>query len=172
MMRGAGVEKITSRIVKEGTNMFQDLLKPHVQLGTFLLRLGLAAIFIFHGYLKFAQGNGAHWHDRLTEASQLAVTWGELTCGASLLFGLLSRIAVIGIIIMQVGAIAIQTGQWDFINTDYIAANPGRIPTGAEYNFALITMCLAILVMGSGKVSLDYLIFGSRESNPSSGPRS
>jgi uncharacterized membrane protein YphA (DoxX/SURF4 family) len=144
--------------------MFQDLFKPHIHLGSFLIRLGLAGIFIFHGFLKLAQGGGAHWHLQLTEASQLAVTWGELICGFCLLFGLFSRVAVLPMIVIQVGAILFQTGHWDFINTDYITPNPSYAPTGYEYNFALIMMCMAVLAIGSGKVSLDYLLFGAKES--------
>ena len=148
--------------------MFRDLLKPHIHLGSFLLRLGLASIFIFHGFLKLANGSGANWHATLTETSQLCVTYGELICGGVLLFGLFSRVAVLGIIVIQVGAIVLQTGQWDFINTDYFPPNASFTPTGAEYNIALIIMCLAVLAIGSGKVSLDYLLFGTKdEAGPS-----
>src|SRR4051794_34091409 len=128
--------------------MFKDLCKSHVHLGSFVLRLGLAGIFIFHGYLKLQQRNGSGWHDHLTEASQLAVTWGELACGLALLLGVLSRLAVVGVIVIQVGAIILQTGQLDFIQTDLVYLNPAIVPTGFEYNFALITMCLAVLALG------------------------
>jgi uncharacterized membrane protein YphA (DoxX/SURF4 family) len=144
--------------------MLKDLLKPHVQLGSFLLRLGLAWICIFHGYLKLTAHDGTHWDDQLPEATQLAVSWGELVCGFALLFGLLSRVAAIGIIVIQVGAIVLQTAKWDFINTDYIKSYPYSSPTGAEYNFVLIMMCLALLALGSGKVSLDHLFCGRRQS--------
>jgi uncharacterized membrane protein YphA (DoxX/SURF4 family) len=146
--------------------MFRELLKPHIHLGTFLLRLGLAAIFIFHGFLKLAQGGGSNWHAQLDELTQIAVTWGELICGFLLLIGFVSRMAALGGTVIQVGAIVLQTGHWDFINTDYIPPNANLTPTGYEYNVALIVMCLAILAMGSGKVSLDYLFFGSREAPP------
>ena len=146
--------------------MLKDLFKPHIHLGSFLLRLGLACIFIFHGYLKVVQGNGAHWHPTLTEESQLAVAWGELVCGFSFLLGLLSRVAALGIVVIQVGAIAIETAKLDFINTDFVKAGLSHTPTGVEYNFALITMCLAVLAIGSGMVSLDHLLFGRRADTP------
>jgi putative oxidoreductase len=143
--------------------LWQDLFKPHVQLGSFLLRLGLAAIFIFHANIKLAQGGGRMWHDVLTPETQLAVAWGEMVCGVALLVGLLSRLAAIGLIVIMVGAIVLQTGKFDFIHVAYIRSNPANIPTGAEYNFALIIMCLAVLAQGSGMVSLDYLLFGRRK---------
>src|SRR5437667_214763 len=63
--------------------MFTDLLKPHVQLGSFLLRVGLSIIFLSHGYLKLAQNNGAGWSDDLPEATQLAVAWEETVSGVA-----------------------------------------------------------------------------------------
>ena len=137
--------------------MFKDLLKPHAQLGTFLLRLGLSAIFLYHGILKLNQKGGTDWHNELTEATQLAVAWGETVCGVAMLFGLLSRLAALGLIAVMVGAIFFQTGEFDFVFQGLVLqSKPGWAPVGYEYNFALIVMCLAVLAMGSGMVSLDY----------------
>jgi putative oxidoreductase len=144
-------------------DLLRDLPKSHVHLGAFLLRLGLAAIFIFHGYLKLVQENGANWHEELSVGTQVAVAWGEFGGGLALLFGLFSRLVAIGFTIIQIGAITLHTGQYDFINIGYRKGNPSAIPTGSEYNFALIVMCLAVVAIGSGKVSLDYLLFGRRE---------
>lgn len=143
--------------------MFRDLFKPHIHLASFVLRLGLAIIMIYHGCLKMALDNGASWHEWLNEGLQLAVTWGELICGGALFLGLLSRLAVVGVVVIQIGAIYLQTARWDFVNTDNIPAHREWAPTGYEYNVALIVMCLTILALGSGKVSLDYLFFGSKE---------
>ena len=41
-----------------------------------------------------------------------------------------------------------------------------RIPTGSEYNFALMVMCAAIVLLGSGLVSVDYLLFRRRRVDP------
>src|SRR5205823_3133809 len=93
-----------------------ELCLPHVQLGSFLLRLGLAFIFIFHGYLKLVVKEGAGWSDTLPETTQRAVAWAEVVCGGALLVGLLSRLASIGLIVIMVGAISLSTGKFDFIN--------------------------------------------------------
>ena len=139
----------------------RELFLQHTHLGSFLLRVGLAIIFVYHGYLKLAQSGGHRWHDNLPEAEQLAVAWGEFLCGLALLFGLLSRLAAVGLIVIMVGAIMLQTGRFDFIYIEtYGINNPGKLPTGTEYNFAIITMCLGVVALGSGKVSLDHLIFG------------
>ena len=144
----------------------QDLRKPHVHLSSFLLRLGLAAIFIFHGYLKLAVDGGRAWSDVLTEETQMTVAWSETICGIALLLGLFSRLAALGLAVIMVGAILFETGKLDFIHLAYIKQNPANVPLGAEYNFALIIMCLAVMAMGSGMVSLDYLFFGRRKTDP------
>jgi uncharacterized membrane protein YphA (DoxX/SURF4 family) len=139
--------------------LWSDLPKQHVHLASFVLRLGLGAIFIFHGLLKLSQDYGAHWSDRLPAAQQIAVAWGETICGFALFLGLLSRLAAVGPTIIMIGAIVLQTDRYHFINIEYNPNDPTRIPTGWEYNFALIVMCLTVIALGSGKVSLDYLIF-------------
>lgn len=139
--------------------IWSDLPKQHAHLGSFLLRVGLAVIFIFHGYLKLIQEGGRAWTDTLDGDVQVAVAWGEMLCGVALLVGLLSRLAAVGLVVIMVGAIVVQTGRFDFIYVgEYHRANPSRIPTGAEYNFALIVMCLAVVAIGSGVFSADYFI--------------
>jgi uncharacterized membrane protein YphA (DoxX/SURF4 family) len=140
--------------------IWHDLFKSHVHLGSFLLRLGLAMIFMFHGYLKLSQGGGRQWSDILTEGTQVTVAWGETITGFALLFGLFSRLAAIVLVVIMIGAIQMQTGDFGFIYLAYNRPNPAKLPTGWEYNFALIIMSLAVLALGSGKVSLDYLFFG------------
>jgi uncharacterized membrane protein YphA (DoxX/SURF4 family) len=145
--------------------LVSDLPKSHVHLGSFLLRLGLAAIFIFHGYLKLVQDGGRAWSSSLDADTQMAVAWGETLCGCALLLGFLSRLAAIGLVVIMVGAISLKTGKYDFIYIGLRHANDeGGIPTGAEYNFALIVMCLAVVAIGSGKVAIDHCIFGRRRS--------
>ena len=142
--------------------MLRDLLKPHAQLGSFLLRLGLSAIFIYHGILKLNQEGGAGWHNTLTEETQMAVAWGETACGIAMLLGLLSRVAALGLMGIMFGAIFFQTGRFDFVFQEVVLHNkPGWVPIGYEYNVALIVMCLAVLAMGSGMVSLDHLLYRS-----------
>jgi uncharacterized membrane protein YphA (DoxX/SURF4 family) len=138
------------------------LCKPHANLASLVLRWGLAAIFISHGYLKLAVDWGQVWDKQLTEATQMAVAWGELVCGIALLLGFLSRLAAIGIIVMQVGAMMLYTSRYDFIHIEFNRADPYRIPTGTEYNFAVIVMCVAVVLLGSGLVSVDNCLFRPR----------
>ena len=184
--------------------------RVHYTLAPLVLRLALAAIFIYHGSQKvFGPGTelGANWvpaqwglqsavpagvltqidqvqDSRLTEeakglfkavlaasyvreappvpsslnwhAAQYAVAWGELLGGVALLVGILTRVAALGLIVIQAGAIWAVTGLQGFS-----VARGG----GYEYNLALIAMCLALVVMGGGTWAVDRL-FRRRTVNP------
>jgi uncharacterized membrane protein YphA (DoxX/SURF4 family) len=172
--------------------------RVHYTLAPLVLRLALAAIFIYHGNQKVFGPNtdlGASWAEaargrqntiprdlleRLNRvrvsneeakkevesglaktyteeapplpatlnwaAAQYAVAWGELLGGIALLLGLLTRVAALGLIIIQVGAIATVTAGKGF------SVNAGG---GYEYNIALIAMCLALVIMGGGTWAVD-----------------
>src|SRR5262249_16645109 len=111
---------------------FDDLPKPHVHLGTFLVRLGLPTIFIINPVLKLAiNGDGRGWsHDLLPDATEMAVAWGETIGGFAMLVGFMSRIAAVGLIIIQVGAILLVTGKFDFKHIEFNANDPFRVVTG------------------------------------------
>src|SRR5947209_6294919 len=76
--------------------LWQELHLPHIHLASFLLRLGLGAIFFFHGYLKVYVKEGAGWSNNLPAATERGVAWGETVGGACMLVGLLSRLAAGG----------------------------------------------------------------------------
>lgn len=112
-----------------------------------LLRVGLAVIFIFHGWDKVGgQGHewGANWNPGLPHYQQVMVAWGELIGGAALALGFLSRLAALGLAIIMAGAIYTVHGQHGF-----------SYPMGYEYNFALLTLCLALIVGGPGNLAID-----------------
>jgi uncharacterized membrane protein YphA (DoxX/SURF4 family) len=198
--------------------MFSVLFKE--TLAPLLLRLALAAIFIYHGWQKIdGHGWGASWaddawaeqqkipdhvkekvepaliaekrllvqgspakdvvsedfHKRLehlpsetlslisyeyaksvsekpaalsNNIAQLAVAWGELAGGIALALGLLSRVAALGLIVIQVGAVMTVTYEEGF-------SMAGGL--GYEYNIAIIAMCAALVFWGGGRLSVDHL---------------
>jgi uncharacterized membrane protein YphA (DoxX/SURF4 family) len=89
----------------------------------------------------------------LVYSVQLLVAWGELVGGIALLLGLLTRLAALGLIVIQVGAISTVTWEQGF------SAAGGA---GYEYNLALIAMCLAVLAVGAGAWSLDGRLWRRR----------
>jgi putative oxidoreductase len=128
-----------------------------------ILRLSLGVIFIYHGLEKITgPSGGAGWvtdmYGRRPELQvpttltftgiQLAVSWGEFIGGVALLVGLLTRLAALGMIIIQAGAIILVTGARGF--------SP-ETGAGYEYNIALLAMCLSLLILGAGKWSVDWI---------------
>jgi putative oxidoreductase len=124
-----------------------------------LLRLALAAIFIYHGLDKIGKDGGTSWHpggpDAPPGAVQLAVAWGELLGGVALAVGFLTRLAAVGIIAIMAGAIVTVTWQNGFDNTKH----------GFEYNFAIIVMCVCLVLCGPGPIAVDRVFrFKRKES--------
>jgi putative oxidoreductase len=119
-----------------------------------ILRLGLAVIFIFHGLGKVNADTdwGTNWNPSLPLYQQVLVAWGELVGGAALGLGFLTRLAALGIIAIMAGAIATIHGERGFSAQDQ----------GYEYNFAIIVMCAAVLLMGGGTLAADRVFFRGR----------
>ena len=116
-----------------------------------ILRLGLAAVFIFHGSGKVHPDNGwgATWANKMpeppTKPEQIAVAWGELIGGIALAAGFLTRLAALGIALIMAGAIYTTTGKNGFDSLQH----------GYEYNFLIIVICIALILMGGGTLAVD-----------------
>jgi putative oxidoreductase len=120
-------------------------------LAPLLLRLALAAVFIFHG-VKMVSGPdndmGAAWMrgDNAPPAPvQLAVAWGELVGGVALGVGFLTRLAALGIIAIMAGAIA----------NVHLPHGFDIAQGGYEYNVVIITICVCLVLGGPGPVAVD-----------------
>jgi putative oxidoreductase len=113
-----------------------------------LLRLGLAAIFLYHGLdLVGNHAWGTNWDPNLPVPAQAAVAWGELLGGLAMLLGFLTRPAAVGLAIIMAGAIA--TVHWE---------HGFDIQKGGwEYNFAILVLCAAVFLMGGGVLAADRL---------------
>ncbi len=120
---------------------------------TLLLRLGLAVVFVYHGLqlINADTGWGTAWNPDLPPWQQMLVAYGELIGGIAVAFGFLTRLAALGLAVIMMGAII--TVHWPTFD---ITAG------GFEYNFILIIVCLALIILGGGVLSLDRLIFGRR----------
>jgi uncharacterized membrane protein YphA (DoxX/SURF4 family) len=111
-------------------------------------------------YAKLSSPEFVHQHPdtsvgllQLNSSVQLLVAWGELLGGIALLLGLLTRLAALGLIVIQVGAICTVTFQRGF------APLGGA---GYEYNVALIAMCVALFLLGSGALAVDRRLWRRR----------
>jgi uncharacterized membrane protein YphA (DoxX/SURF4 family) len=132
------------------------LLAPKVDLSALIIRLGLAAIFLVHGYFKVIQDDPLL--EQLSKNTELMVGWVELICGAMLGLGLLSRLAAIPLIVEQVFAIVLVTGSRTLAGPMIKATGADYTKVGPEFNLVLIAMCLAVILLGSGAASLDHCL--------------
>jgi uncharacterized membrane protein YphA (DoxX/SURF4 family) len=140
-------------------------------LGLLVLRLGLGLIFLFQGSEKITRAGtqwGSEWHytgpppppplivgpngppppKHLPAAVQLAVSWGQVVCGLALVLGVLTRWAAAALIVLRLGAIGVFTFQ------DRLSFPEGR---GYGENLAMLVMCVAVILLGGGNLSLDQL---------------
>lgn len=136
--------------------MLANLLRPQVDLAALILRSGLAALFIVHGILKIVQQFPLG--PQLSLEEWTLVGWVELICGIALLVGLFSRIAALILGATQVGAILLVTGKFALANPSVDRSGANYRVVGPEYNLAIIVMCFAVLVLGSGFLSLDHAL--------------
>jgi putative oxidoreductase len=110
-----------------------------------LLRLGLAAVFLYHGSDLVSKGLGAGWNPDLPVPAQVAVAWGELLGGLAMALGLLTRLAALGLIVIMAGAIAVVHAPNGFDMRNH----------GWEYNFVLIVVAVSVFLLGSGPIAVD-----------------
>jgi putative oxidoreductase len=137
--------------------MLTSLLKPKTDFAALFLRLGLACIFIVHGIFKIDQ-DFPLLEDTMSLNTQIALGWVELICGGLLLVGLFSRLAALALIPTQIAAIVLVTGRRALLGPSIKATGADYTKVGPEFNLVLILMCLAVIVLGSGVISLDHLL--------------
>ena len=131
-------------------------------LGLLVLRLGLAAIMLAHGYQKlFLQGGGSFTATQnafaqmgvpVPQVSGILIILLELAGGLAMVFGLLT--VVVGLCY----AAAMATAIW------YVHLANGFFVAGNGYEFAGLTgvVALVLAISGAGRISLDRAIFGAK----------
>jgi len=123
------------------------------------LRLALGVIFIAHGsQLLFGAFGGPGLSGSAAFLGKMGfrppMLWAVLVAvtqffgGLGVLVGLLTKLASVGIAIVMIVAIATVHWQHGFFLQNQ----------GFEYNLALIGMCLALILSGAGKLSIEALI--------------
>ncbi len=138
--------------------MMANVLAPKVDLAALVIRLGLAAIFIVHGYFKVVQDDSLV-PSLMSASTQNLVGWCELLGGLAVAIGLLSRVVAVAFIIHQVWIIIVLTGKLALAGPVIRLDDADYFRVGPEFNLVVITLSLALLLLGSGVVSVDYLLW-------------
>ncbi|HEY0238068.1 MAG TPA: DoxX family protein [Friedmanniella sp.] len=131
-------------------------------LGLLVLRLGLAAIMLAHGYQKlFIQGGGSFTATQtgfaqlglpLPQVAGIVIIILELVGGIAMVFGVLT--VIVGLCYAAAMAAAI----W------YVHLRNGFFVAANGYEFAGLTgvVALVLAISGAGRISLDRAIFGAK----------
>ena len=122
----------------------------NIDLGILLLRLIIGGLFTWHGadalmhyklYLSMSKstiglGAGLEFH---------LVVLSQLVCGIFIVFGFLARLSIIPIFISMAVA--------------FFIAHKGQAFMFKELPFAYMLLCIPVFIFGSGRFSVDVLIF-------------
>jgi putative oxidoreductase len=141
--------------------MFQKLMNTSDDFVMTLLRLALGAVFFAHGAQKVLgwfggfgfQATLGFFTQMLHIPAALAVLAmaAELFGGIGLLIGFLGRVAAFGIAIDMVVAVVLVHRHFGLF-ANWYGTQKGE---GYEYHVLAIAICLAIMIKGSGALSID-----------------
>ncbi|MBI4359871.1 MAG: DoxX family protein [Candidatus Jacksonbacteria bacterium] len=121
----------------------------------FLVRIALAAVFIVHGWSKFADleaSTGYFIALKLPSVLTYVVASVELLGGIAMLLGIGTTAAGVGIAIVMVGAITKAKWSQGFYG-------------GWEFDLVLLLCALAVAAAGPGSISV-YHVFNGKEPIP------
>lgn len=127
-----------------------EMLSKYGDLAHLALRLPMAVIFILHGIMKWSIWTSGAPIDGFMDVMMRVLSIAEPLAGIALLIGLLTRWASMGLIIVMVGAIYVKITAF---NTTFI----GQRTTGWEFDFILLGVAIALMILGAGRYSLDHM---------------
>jgi putative oxidoreductase len=150
--------------------MFAKLVNTSNDFTLTILRVVLGSVFFAHGAQKVLGWFGGKGIDDSVAAftqflgipaplAYLAIA-AEFVGGAGLVVGLLGRIAALGILTNMVVAIVLVHAR----NGLFMNWTGKQAGEGFEYHLLAIAIALAILIRGSGALSIDRLL--TRSSSP------
>jgi putative oxidoreductase len=120
-----------------------------------ILRFTLGTIFLLHGIPKkglwSAQPSAQMPASMLTKLRILSIA--EPAGALGLIFGLLTQLAALGLVIVMAGAI-------QFLVTTVHRKFKEQHAPGWEFEFMLLVSALLLAIFGGGKYALDRVIFG------------
>jgi len=150
-----------SNFIEKETAMFQKLMNTSDDFVVTLLRLALGVVFFAHGAQKVLgwfggfgfQASLGFFTQQMHIPAVLAVLAmaAEFLGGIGLLIGFLGRVAAFGIATNMVVAVTLVHRHVVFF-ANWYGSQKGE---GYEYHILTIAICLAIMIKGSGALSID-----------------
>jgi len=157
---------------------FSLLLQTRNDLTLTIARLMLSLVFLGHGTQKMFGWFGGLGFSRTLEvfeqtmgipaALTVMAMVAEVFGGLGLLFGLLTRVAAAGVLVVMIVA-PLANGLYVRFFMNWQGRNPGE---GFEYHLLAIALILVVLVHGAGAFSLDRVLSTRRGTIPEPRPRS
>jgi putative oxidoreductase len=133
---------------------------------TLLIRVTLGIVIFPHGAQKLLGWFGGYGFTgsmgfltgtvHLPYIIALLVILIEFFGSLFLIFGFLTRLAALGMLIEFIGTIVVVHGQNGFFMNWSLVPNKGE---GFEYHLLVLGISLALLIAGGGKASLDGLLY-------------
>lgn len=129
-----------------------DAFRPHAH---WFLRIGFAAVFLFHGVGKVATFTGFAEMMNLSVPIAGLVTFAEIAAGLGLIIGgfgreFITRLAAIAGIPVLIGAIAlVHWPRWSFVPAE------GFPMGGMEFQVVLLCIALYFLIAGNQRQKAD-----------------
>jgi putative oxidoreductase len=131
------------------TPRLQD--RPAVDVALLIVRVVVGIIFAVHGSGKmfgtFGGPGFASMGQQMGFVGYL-VSIGEFFGGLGLIFGFLTRFSSLALIVIMIGAIAMEHGKHGFFLKN----------SGFEYNLALIGLLAPTLIAGPGRFAVGHLL--------------
>lgn len=126
-----------------------------IDIGLLALRFTLVPVFLAHGLSKRAM-----WKMKPSEQLKKPMltilrilSIAEPLGALALLGGMFTRLAALGLAIVMIGAINLKIS----VMKKRFAPTPD---VGWEFEFVILGICLALLIMGPGRISFDFAFLG------------
>ena len=134
---------------------FFTALHQYSDLALLILRLAVGCIFLLHGLPKrglwSAQPSAQMPAGMLRNLRILSIA--EPAGALGLIFGFLTQLAALGLVIVMLGAI-------QFLVTKVHRKFKEQNAPGWEFEFMLLISALLLFITGAGRYALDRVVFG------------
>lgn len=115
--------------------------------GLLLLRLTIGVIFVYHGMLK--------WQIEEPNTIMTILKFAEPLGGIAMIIGVLTQLASLGLTIIMLGAIYMKMSSFGQATLNPSGTFAPQGGTGWEFDLMILAGCVAVMLMGAGKISLD-----------------